>query len=66
MIKVIHAEGQHLVLYLGTKEVIDNDISRLLDWYAEEYGIDAMYDMLLAHSRKLITEAKEKNQCTKQ
>lgn len=58
MIKVIYAEGRHLVLYLGTKDVIDEDISELLDWYAGEYGIDAMYDMLLTHSRKKITEAR--------
>lgn len=59
MIKVIHSEGQHLVLYLGTKEVIDKDIFRLLDWYSEEYGTYAMYDMLLAYSREKILEVKE-------
>lgn len=66
MIKVIEINSHHLVLYNGTKEVIDKDIFRLIDWYTEQYGIDAMYDMLLAHSRKLITETKETIQCTKQ
>lgn len=66
MIKVIKVNSRHLVLYTGTQDEIDKDIFRLLDWYAEQYGIDVMYDMLLAHSRKLITEAKETNSCTKQ
>jgi hypothetical protein len=66
MIKVVEVASQNMVLYTGSKDVIDQDIFSILDWYTSEYGIDAMYDMLLAHSHKQIIEAKESNSCTKQ
>lgn len=58
MIKSVEISGRPLVLYDGSKEIIDNDIFRILDWYIDYYGIEAMYDMLLTHSRKEIIEAR--------
>lgn len=58
MIKSVKISGRPLVLYEGSQEEIDYDIFRILDWYADYYGIDAMYDMLLAHSHKKIKEAR--------